>query len=131
MINFKKIIRKPYYYVPPCPACKSYLTGRFVLLHRNIETEWMIDEALRNGEIINPQPEIPRHNAFCLNCDYTWLEDIRLKLFTIARISEEKENRSTNIILKDRYLKNNEAEKERNQKRSAIIKPFIKFIGKL
>lgn len=129
MVNYKSLIRKPYYYVPPCPSCNSRMTGRFVRLHREVETEWMIDEALRNGELIDPQPDLPHDNAFCVECGYTWMEDIPVKFLSLSQIAEEKAARHTSTILKGRYERHKEF--RRQNRKSGIIGMITRFVGKL
>lgn len=125
---FDKFIYKPYYYISPCPCCNSKMTGYFVKAHRHVEIEWMTNEALRNGELIKPQVEIPFKNVFCIECGYTWHEVVSLHFFSLERIKQEKKNRFTNEILSDRYTAIAE---EKKSERSNILTPFKRFVGKL
>ena len=126
---FNKIIKKPYYYVPPCPCCGSHITGKFVKMRGTYETDWMINEALRNGELIAPVPEVLEHTAYCVECDHTWNAYIPMKMLTQEEIQQQKILRMTNEILSARYAQIKELEKKKNK--SPIIGSFGKFIGKI
>ena len=116
-------VKKPYYYVGPCPECGSFETGRFIKYKDVTNTEWMINEALRNGELIEPLPEVTFHNCFCNACGIVWHEEIELKMATLQEIKNQKELRDTNFVLKKRY---EEARKELKKK------PFLfRFYGKI
>ena len=113
--KLKKFIMKPYYYVPPCPICKSAMTGTFVTAHRATDTNWMINEALRNGEIVKPVEKMPSEaNAFCLDCGYTWYAPIHMKMVPISEIENEIVRRHTQEILQIRYAEQAEEEKGRS-----------------
>lgn len=124
----KRIIKKPYYYVSPCPLCESEITGRFVPLHREVDTEWVIKESLKNGEIVNPIKDIEEHNCFCAECDATWFEPISLKMFSLKKIEEEKDKRFTREILKG--IEEEKEEEERLKQNNGITGMFTKFAGK-
>lgn len=128
---FKKMIRKPYYYVSPCPLCESKVTGRFVPMHHATEMNWIIEESLKNGEIVSATNEIDEHNCFCMECDATWYEPIPIKLFTLARIDEERKNRLTEEFLNELHNPDSENEAKINRKAKGISGLFINFVGKL
>ena len=67
-INIKRFVRKPYYYVPACPKCRSRMTGHFMRkLNSDYESNWRDVEALKNGEII-ASDDNQNGKCFCLNC---------------------------------------------------------------
>ncbi len=126
---FDKIIWVPYYYVPPCPKCKSLLTGRFIKVHRDIENEWAMKEALRNGELVKPVEEIPDdYDSICFECDHMFYGPVELKIVPMSRIRKEKQLRGTNEILGciNDYYKENAKEPKRG-----LAKAVGKFIGKI
>ena len=50
MNNIFDKIKRPYYYVPPCPVCGSRQTGRFTRSKDAYNDNWSIREALKNGK---------------------------------------------------------------------------------
>jgi len=124
---FKNIIKAPYYYVRPCPFCKSNVTGYFIKLRRDNVSDWQINEALRHGEIVKPIEEVGNKNCFCLNCQEMWSDTVEMKLLTLKEIENEKTLRRTRELLNRRIYEEREAEK----KDHSIFKPIKKFIGKL
>lgn len=133
MKNLRKVfsvtIKKPYYYVPECPNCGSCITGKFVKMRGARDTDWMINEALRNGELIAPVPEVLEDTAYCVVCDHTWKADIPCLMLTQGEIDRQKVIRMTNDILASRYAQQKEEEKKK--KKIPIIGAFGSFIGKL
>lgn len=123
------VIKKPYYYVPACPNCGSHITGKFVRMRGAHDTDWMINEALRNGELIAPVPEVLEDTAYCVECDYTWKAEIQCLMMKQEEIDRQKILRMTNEILASRYAQIKEEEKKKN--RTPIIGGFSRFIGKL
>lgn len=122
-----KIIHRFYYYIPPCPVCKSPVTGRYVKLHRETDTDWQINESLRHGELIKALNEVPKRNCFCVNCGYEWIGDAKLQFLSQQEINKEKKKRLTIEILNKRI------EEQRNAARHdhSLFKPLKKFIGKI
>ena len=98
MKNFKDIIRKPYYFVPPCPQCGSPVTGRYVAMR--MCKEWIIEDSLRHGEYVR-QADVDdqRGMAFCLNCNFEWPEDVPVRWITLRDISHQKIIRHTAELL--------------------------------
>ena len=113
-----RIIRKPYYYIPPCPRCGSRMTGRYVVGNNTYDYEWMINESLRNGELISITDFEPENNAYCADCDYEWESPVQLKMLSIEQINEEKRERHTGEILRVRY----EEIKEENKNKGMIAR---------
>ena len=127
MFKLSEIPIYPYYHVPKCPFCGSSMTGRFIKQHNTTDTEWAINEALRNGELVKAVPEITDNNVFCLDCGEVYKDDVKHMILTKKQLNEEKEKRNTVAILTDRYEKMKEEEARKN-------KPFgfiRKYIGKL
>lgn len=124
---FKKIIHRTYYYISPCPSCGSPVTGRYVKLHRETDTEWQINESLRHGELIKAVNEVPLRNCFCVNCKYEWSDDVKLQFLSQEKINEEKKKRLTVEILNRRIAEQREAYKHDH----SLLKPIKRFIGKI
>lgn len=98
---YKKLVHKAYYYVPDCPECGSHRTGRFFKDRLTADTDWIINDALKNGELMEPAPEIdPEKQLFCLDCCHTWTEPVYMRLLSLNEIEEEKRRRGTFDILK-------------------------------
>jgi hypothetical protein len=100
MKSIKDIIRLPYYYVRPCPACESRVTG-YLLKDTPYSNDRFKDqvEALKHGEIVKVVPDVPEENCYCLECGFTWQERVPLKMMPMSRIDEEKKERQTAKIL--------------------------------
>ncbi len=94
MKTLSDYIRKPYYYVPPCPCCGSYVTGRYVRVW--FFDPWVTEEALRHGEHVRPTYDDDyRDVAYCLNCDYEWPEIVTHRWMTLREINRQKTIRHT------------------------------------
>lgn len=124
---FSEIKCRPYYYVPPCPECNSPITGQYMKLHRETDTEWQINEALRHGELIKALNTVPDRNCFCVNCGHEWFYSIDLALISTKELNIEREKRLTAEILNKRIEEQRELEKHQ----FSLFKPLKKFIGKL
>lgn len=123
--NAKKMIKLPYYYVDNCPSCGSRVTGRYVKASRPVDNEWMIDQALKNGELLKTVPEVLGPNCFCLECGQNFSFPVQRKMLTIDEIKEEKIERHTVEILNDRLSD------EYHQKATGVLGLFINFVGKI
>ena len=133
MLNIESLIKKPYYYVPPCPRCESRMTGRFVQAHKAADTEWVINESLKNGELVEAVPEVGKFNCFCAKCGYKWDDIVSLKFMSLEEIKEEKWVRFTNDILKCRMDEEREILMEKRKKHSKaynVVTETVKgFLG--
>lgn len=121
------VIRKSYYYVGMCPRCKSCKTGRFIKYSNTTNTEWVINEALRNGELVEPVPELGKYNCFCAECQAIWYEDVKLMFLSKSKIKEEKEKRGTIFLLKERY----DEMKAEEKKKTFFARFYGNFYGKI
>lgn len=121
---FKKIIRVPYYYVPPCPSCGSRATGRYLKSHRAPDDEYIADASLKNGEVVILRPEVPGNNAFCLTCGCEWPEYVEARFMTLEKIDEEKAARSTKEI-----MAHEKEEKKGMKKKRGVFHTVTRFIG--
>lgn len=124
---FRKYIKTVYYYVPPCPLCRSPVTGHFVKAGRDPVAEWQIDECLRHGELVIPVNEVGRNNCYCLTCGREWTGEVETKFLSLSEVEEEKEKRMTRDILNRRI----EEERDLRKQDHSIFKPIKNFIGKL
>ncbi len=93
----KDLIRKPYYYVPACPCCKSMSTGYYVK-EDSVDPTFTVREGLKNGELVLASKEIPYENAFCLECGFSWHYPLKLKFLTLKQIEEQKQLRNTSAF---------------------------------
>lgn len=126
---FQKI-RMPYYYVAPCPKCGSRMTGRFIRDHRTNDITWVIQSALRHGELVRAMPELPQYaDSFCLSCDNVWFSNNGLRWFTADQIREEKRARHTIEILAAMLQRAHE--EEAKKKRIPVVSDIRGFIGKI
>ena len=109
---YRKKIRKPYYYVPKCPKCGSRVTGRFVRARNDNDAEWLIDESLRNGEIVSPMPKVLSENCFCCECNATFKADTELRWLNLDELDKEKIDRNIYDIWLERRNASDERAKE-------------------
>ena len=115
---FRNQIKRPYYYVPPCPYCGSLVTGRFMKARNDYDADWMIDESLRHGEIISPVPNVLSENCFCCECNSTYTGIVEFKLFSADELDEQKFNRNINDIWQARNA-------EKAQKQETVTTKLI------
>ena len=116
-------IKKPYYYVPPCPDCGSSVTGRFIIGAENNTNEWILHESLRNGEMATIIPVALSGNCFCVDCDVIFKAKIEQKMLSLSEIERQKRLRRTNEM----YVSLKRIEKEKQRHRNFISRS----IGKL
>ena len=85
-----------YYYVPPCPACGSRKTGRYVRQPLTAaDIRFVETESLRSGELVRLAARIPEKNAYCEDCGHEWACSISARLLPQERIAEEQVTRGT------------------------------------
>lgn len=91
----KKIkLKKPHYYVPPCPECGSFCTGRY--MRRPVTEAWYVEEkSLKNAEIVRFVSKEPVKNCFCVDCGHEWGKTIILSFVTDEELEEERKKRGT------------------------------------
>jgi len=85
-----------YYFVPECPSCGSFCTGRYV--HKPLSRMDVIlleKNSLEHGEIVKPVEVVPYENAYCLDCGHEWHVETFARLMTAEEIREEKKKRDT------------------------------------
>lgn len=106
------IIRKPYYFVPPCPHCGSPITGRYLRMW--LYRAEIIEDALKQGELVKPVCNKSQHrHAFCIDCGHEWVEDVPLGWLTLNEIKHQKAIRHT-----DDYLQFVKLQKTNRRRRS-------------
>ena len=96
-------IKVPYYFVPACPNCGSYVTGRFVERNNNIVYEEK--NSLKHGEIIAPVANVGINNCFCIECSTRFKYDVKIKFITPSELEFEKGRRRVNLIYKSKFGK--------------------------
>ena len=121
-LDYKKLIKLPYYYVPPCPNCGSRATGRMIKANRQRSFEWVFVEALKNGELVAPASENFQKNLFCNACGHTWEGPVRQFWLTKEQIVYEKEIRGTDPLLQQKL---NEIAEENKHK--GLLKKMFGF----
>ncbi len=122
----------PYYEVPPCPSCGSVRTGYFVKrAKKDIDNNWIIDNALKNGELISLVDSTQEDDFFCLNCDYTWPGVLGMQLKSREFIDQEATKRGTREILKeiqkDRGVNNGKPKQKKMGPIGAVLRNFKNF----
>ena len=104
-----------YYMVPPCPECGSRRTGRFIRQpFRQLDQEYVMQESLKNGEIVLLKIEVPEKNAFCTDCGYTWKADISLLRISSDEMEAERMRRGTDKLLTNYMKEHGGLEKKRS-----------------
>ena len=83
-----------YYYIPPCPRCKSRKTGHYLKTPFS-GAGYTREQSLKMGELVRFLPKEPYKNAFCMNCGYEWPTRVETKFWPSERIQEEREARGT------------------------------------
>lgn len=119
--KIRHIIHLPYTHVPECPACGSLMTGRFITMRKTYDYDWMIDDSLKRGEIIDFVTEVdPENRLFCLNpdCGYTWTQPVEERWLNLDEIEEEKRERCTREMLL--FREQNGSEELRREKHKGI-----------
>lgn len=109
----KKIFKKKeeltlktlYYYMPPCPKCKSERTGRY-LAQPYVNKHYTVIESLKNGELVQLKKTVPRNNAYCADCGFEWHEEPRLVRIEQEEKEDEIARRGTEKLLYEYYEKN-------------------------
>lgn len=94
-----------YYYIEPCPRCKSRKTGRYVKQPLT-GGGYMMEESLKAGELIRFLPFEPVKNGYCLTCGYEWHTRAKLKFWSNEKVREEQTVRGTEQEYA-RFLKSN------------------------
>ena len=85
-----------YYYVPPCPACRSRKTGRYVRQPLTAGGMRYVErESLKSGELVRFAPRVPEKNAYCEDCGHEWACSVSARLMARDRITEEQAARGT------------------------------------
>ena len=88
-----------YIYVPPCPACGSPRTGRYVRMTPLTE-EYTLLEALRYGEIIRPAGD-RKHlegDFFCVSCGNIWRGKAEKRRLSALEAARERKLRGTDEL---------------------------------
>ena len=101
---YRNRLKKPYYYVPPCPNCGSFITGRFVKARNDYDADWLIDESLRHGEIVSPVPDVLSENCFCCDCNATFTGIVKMQWLSLNELDEQKLKRDIYEIWQERVL---------------------------
>ena len=106
---------RKYHYVPPCPKCGSYKTGRFIYINNQIDVEKIIANNLKKGELSQVQlgfGDELEYNAYCEDCGIRWMAKIEELPLTEERIKTEAKKRQ---ITKTAY--HNMANYKKNRKK--------------
>ena len=103
-------MNKFYYYVEPCPRCKSRKTGRYVR-QPITGSGYMMEESLKAGELIRFLSFEPEKNGFCVTCGHEWHTRAKLKFWPKEKIREEQIVRGTDQEYA-RFLQQNSGDKK-------------------
>ena len=117
---YRNKLKKPYYYVPPCPNCGSLITGRFVKARNDYDADWLIDESLRHGEIVSPVPDVLSENCFCCDCNQTFTGIVKMQWMSLDELDEQKLKRDIYEIWQER-ISSQEQEKSRDSAFKKIV----------
>lgn len=132
---FEKItnkIKKPYYFVPQCPACGSHATARIVKSSSKYNNDWTFKESIKRGEIVKFMPQIPDdYNCVCLDCDAGFYANVQLMMLTGEQIAEQKMLRGTPEMFSEFDAQQKKEKKERDDKRGPIASTIFNSIGHL
>lgn len=111
-----------YKYVPPCPKCKSRITGRYVRMPALVsDRQYQERESLKGGEIVRFISKVPYKNCFCVDCSHEWHELVDTKWMSKAEIEEEIEARHTYEV----YIEVLNEQTEEEKKRGNILKKLF------
>ena len=123
----KKIeLKVPQYYVPPCPACKSRCTGRY--MRKPLMEGWYVEEkSLENAEIVRFVKREPVKNCFCVDCGHEWGQMVSVRFITKEELEEEKEARGTKDAFEALHEENEL--KIRKRKKNPALKAFHWVFG--
>lgn len=128
--KIKDKIKKPYYFVPQCPSCGSWRTGRFMKSKSEYDNNWIKKESLKNGEYVEFLPELPdEYNAFCYDCEALLQADIPLLMLPGSLIKEQKKIRETELEYAAQCNVMKEIKAEKEKKRGFLTNSVCNFIG--
>ena len=134
---------RKYHYVPPCPKCGSYKTGRFYYVSTTFQKiERMIAENMRYGELSRIEVGFGdelEHNAYCEECGVQWRANIEELPLTDERILEEMKRRgitqtgiknmrnNRKIVKKQKQLEKKQLKKQKKEEKQKMKKKNIKI----
>ncbi len=104
--------KRPYYNVPPCPACGSDVTGRYIRETYPYSTK-IIEDGLIHGEIIKISPGYHKDRCFCLVCEHEWTEHVPLTFITKEEQAEEIKKRHIRELIEELKAANPEPEQKK------------------
>lgn len=132
--NIKKILKRKYIYVPPCPRCGCKATG-YILQTDNWNSIRLKIKAARRGEIMEciSYNEPFDANAFCTNCGIHWFANLEKRELSQEIYEEECEDRDIGLYMN--YMDNIEEEAHDNLKKAnksqnkigSAIKNVVKY----
>ena len=96
LLNKRLRIKHIYYYVPQCPMCKSWKTGRY--MRQPMDPLYTMRKSLEHGELVRFVPREPIKNCYCTECGYEWGAHIEMKLLTSEEIMEQQRKRDTHKV---------------------------------
>ena len=127
-MNIIDMLPRAYYNVPKCPACNSRMTGRYI--KSSDEDEQIIEDALRNGELVKPiKIAIPENNCFCIDCGFEWAQEIPVSFVTSNQIAIEGAERGTFEILAARQIEKDEKEESKIRKKKKLRVGLKNMLG--
>lgn len=128
---------KKYHFVPQCPRCGSWKTGRYIYVQNTRDCiEKMVAEHYEKGEITRIRmgfysSDVP--NIFCENCGVEWRGKIDELPLTKDRIKEERIRREittekyNNMLNHKEIIKNQRlAEKKQRKQEKKMMKQELK-----
>lgn len=119
-------IKKPHYYVPPCPECGSFCTGRYIR-HPLVDAWYVEEQSLKNAEIVRFVNKEPVKNCFCVDCGHEWGKTIMMTFITKEELAEEHERRGTLAAYEEAHEINQNT--LRKKRKNPVRRVFHWFFG--
>lgn len=128
MEKLKDIVKVPYYYVGACPNCDSEATGRFIPYYRDADLDYVIQNSLKNGELVAVGDEHEHGNLFCNDCGNVWYGPVKRVFLSLNEIEYQRFVRDTDRILAERKAIK---EQEETTEKGGVMTAYKKFMGRL
>lgn len=124
-INLKKFIPCVYYFVPPCPACGSRVTG-YYMKQELFNYSWSKEEALKHGEIVKQVAIVPEKNVFCETCGFEWYYPVRCSIVSKARVLQEINDRQLADDITQQKI--DKIDQKEDEKKNHKFRHFVRIL---
>ncbi len=103
----KNLFKPRYHFVPPCPRCGSYHTGRYVKTSDPKVDKLYISKANKGELVKGVNPYIPlEYNAYCEECGSEWNAVIENRIRTPEMVLIEKQRRGISEDFREEFEEN-------------------------